>query len=681
MRVRRLLAAICPAAGLFVAVALGLGSAGALAQQSPTGDATVGIRSDDKGQIIHRAPAIAMHGTPKYPPGFRHFDYVNPNAPKGGELRLGDDGTFDSFNPYAVKGNPAPGAVAESLLTSSADEPFTEYGLIAESIEWPDDRSWVAFTLRPEARWHDGQTITVEDVIFSLDILKTKGRPFYRFYYASIVKAEKTGPRTVRFSFSEQNNRELPLIAGQIPILPKHYWEGRDFDRATLEPPLISGPYKIGSFEAGRFVVLERVVDYWGKDLAVNVGQNNFDRIRYDYYLDETVLRQALKAGQIDYRLENQAKAWALDYDVPAVREGWLKKEALPHKRGTGMQAFIMNTRRPPFDNRKLREALNYALDFEWTNRNLFFGLYARTTSFFSNSELASSGLPEGEELTSLERFRDRLPPEVFARPYTVPTTDGTGSPRDNLERAFKLLDEAGYEVRDMRLVNKRTGQPLRFEFLLVSPAFERIVLPFKRNLARLGVEMDVRLVDQSQYINRIRGYDFDMIVSGWGQSSSPGNEQREFWSAAAAKQPGSRNYMGIQDPVIDALIEDVVSAPDRESLVARTRALDRVLLWGHFVIPTWHSRTDRVLFWDRFSKPDVVADRGTEVSYWWYDPAKAAALEARQPVQSTGSGPRGSDMPNVGTIVLIVAGLGLLGWFAWRRTFKTGPSSGGSAG
>ncbi len=674
MRVRRLLYAISPIAALIVTAILGLGAAGALAQQAPAGDATIGIRGDDTGQLIHRAPAIAMHGSPKYPPGFKHFDYVNPNAPKGGDLRLGDDGTFDNFNPYTVKGVPAPGGSAETLLTSSADEPFTEYGLIAESMEWPEDRSWVAFTLRPEARWHDGQPITVDDVIFSLNILKTKGRPFYRFYYASIVKVEKTGPRTVRFTFSERNNRELPLIAGQIPILPKHYWESREFDRTTLEPPLISGPYKIASFEAGRFVVLERIADYWGKDLAVNVGQNNFDRIRYDYYLDETVIRQALKAGQIDFRAENQAKAWALDYDVPVVREGWLKKEALPHKRGTGMQAFAMNTRRAPFDNRKLREALAYAFDFDWTNRNLFFGTYARTTSYFSNSELASSGLPAGEELALLERFRDRLPPEVFTQPYVVPTTDGTGWPRANLQRAFQLLDEAGYAVRDMRLVNKQTGQPLRFEILLVSPTFERIVLPFKRNLARLGIDVGIRLVDQSQYINRIRAYDFDVMIGGWGQSESPGNEQREYWSTAAATQPGSRNYIGVQDPVVDALIEEVVTAPDRESLVTRTRALDRVLLWGHYVIPNWHSRTDRVLYWDKFAKPDVVPDRGTDTSFWWYDPAKAAALQARLP--TGGADAARADGPDIRTIVAVVIGLGLLAWFAWRRAFGSKPGT-----
>src|SRR5690606_11659224 len=404
-----------------------------------------------RGEPAH---AIAMHGEPKYGPDFTHFDYVNPDAPKGGELRLGAEGTFDSFNPYIPRGTPAAGAAVaiESLMTSSADEPFTEYGLIADSIETPPDRSWVIFTLRPEARWHDGEPITADDVIFSLETLKTKGHPFYRFYYQSIVEAEKLGERKVRFTFAEGDNRELPLIAGQLPILPKHYWESRDFARTTLEPPLGSGPYRVADFEPGRFVTLERVEDYWGKDLPVNRGQNNFDIIRTDYYRDATVIREALKAGAIDYRLENQAKAWALDYDTPAVASGALKKTEFEHERPTGMQAFVMNSRRPIFSDERVRQALAYAFDFEWTNRTLFFGLYARTKSYFSNSELAAEGLPGPRELELLEPYRDRLPPEIFTKVYEPPSTDGTGWPRENLRRAFALLEEAGWVVRDMRL-------------------------------------------------------------------------------------------------------------------------------------------------------------------------------------------------------------------------------------
>ncbi len=554
---------------------------------------------------------------------------MNPDAPVGGTLRLGAVGTFDSFNPYTIRGNPAAGVGAESLMTASADEPFTRYGLIAETIEWPDDRSWVTFTLRPEARWHDGQPITVDDVIFSLETLKTKGQPFFRFYYGTLDHAEEVGPRSVKFVFKEAGNRELPLIAGEMPILPKHWWEGRDFERSTLEPPLSSGPYRIARFEAGRYVLAERVADYWGKDLPVNVGQNNFEQMRWDYFRDETVLRQALKAGVLDFRIENQAKAWALDYDIPAVRNGWLKKVEFPHERPAGMQAFVFNTRRPMFADRRVREALNYAFDFEWTNRVLFFDQYKRSHSYFSNSEMGSSGLPEGQELDILEPFRAQVPAEVFTKPFTVPTTDGSGWPRDNLLKALRLLNEAGWVVRDMRLVNEKTGEPMRFEILIVSPTFERIMLPLVHNLSRLGIDARIRLVDESQYINRLRSFDFDMAMLVWGQSDSPGNEQRDFWGSAAADQPGSRNYIGISNPVVDQLIEGIISAPDRESLIAHTQALDRVLLWGFYVIPGWYLNKDRVLYWDKFSYPEVSPAQGVQVDTWWYDAAKAARLAA----------------------------------------------------
>ncbi|MDP6786314.1 MAG: extracellular solute-binding protein [Rhodospirillales bacterium] len=630
----------------------------------------VGAPDAEAQQRTTVAHAIAMHGQPKYGPDFKHFDYVDPKAPKGGRVRLGVRGTFDTFNRFIPKGVAGAGDATETLLTSSADEPFTEYGLIAESIEWPEDRSWVIFTLRPEARWHDGKAITVEDVIFSLDILKTKGRPFFRFYYASIKKAEKVGPRKVKFTFAEAGNRELPLIAGQIPILPKHYWEkdGRDFTKTTLEPPLGSGPYRVADFEAGRYVVVERVKDYWGAHLPVKRGRSNFDTIRYEYYFDETVLRQALKADKLDYREENQAKAWALDYDTPAVRDGRLKLEKIGHKKPTGMQAFIMNTRRQVFKNRKLRRALAYAFDFEWSNRNLFFSQYTRTESYFSNSELAATDLPQGEELKVLERYRGRVPDEVFTQVYRAPKTDGSGWPRDNLSRAFALLAEAGWVVRDMKMVNAETGQQLKFEILLYSTAFERIVLPFKRNLTRLGIDARVRLVDTSQYINRLREFDFDMIVASWGQSESPGNEQRSFWSSEAAAAPGARNLIGIKDPVVDALIELVISAPSRQSLVNRTRALDRVLLWGHYVIPNWHVRVDRVASWNKFSRPAITPRHGNSLDYWWLDAAKDAALKARQVVQSTDEEAAGGDAPGAGTAIAVFLGLMVVGFVVVRR-------------
>ncbi|WP_081816651.1 extracellular solute-binding protein [Fodinicurvata fenggangensis] len=594
-----------------------LGSSPALAEEGP---------EDEAPRPRH---GIAMHGEPKYPADFTHFDYVNPDAPKRGAVRLAARGTYDSFNPFVVRGVAASGAsyLNETLMVSSADEPFSMYGLVAESISVPDDRSWVEFTLREEARWHDGEPISVEDVIFSLNLLREEGHPIYRQYYADVTAAEKTGPRKVRFTFSEGENLELPLIIGQLPILPKHYWEERDFTRSDLEPPLGSGPYRVADFEPGRHVTYERVEDYWGKDLPVNTGRYNFDRIRYDYYRDETVIRQAVKAGEVDFRQENQAKAWALDYDTPAVEQGRLVMEEIPHERPTGMQGFVMNTRRPVFSDPKVRRAMAYAFDFEWSNRNLFFGLYDRTESYFSNSELASSGLPEGRELELLEPYREELPEEVFEEAYFAPSTDGSGWPRQNLKKAFELLEEAGWVVRDMKLVHEDTGEQMTFQIMIYDTAFERVVLPYVRNLRRLGIEPTVRLVDTSQFVNRLRDFNFDMTISSWGQSDSPGNEQRNYWSSSAAEMPGSRNLAGIQDPVVDELINEVIRAGSREELVAATRALDRVLLWGHYVVPHWHSRVDRLVYWNKFGHPEDPPLHGFEFDNWWIDEDRARRL------------------------------------------------------
>ncbi len=580
--------------------------------------------------VIVRAHAIAMHGAPKYDADFTHFDYANPEAPKGGTLRLAADGSFDSFNPFNSKGDAANPGVYETLMMSSEDEPFTEYGLLAESIEYPADRSWVVFHLRPEARWHDGKPVTADDVIYSFDILRKDGAPFYRYYYGSVAGVEKLGSRSVKFTFGNNANQELPLILGQLPILPKHWWEGRDFAATHLDPPLGSGPYKVGSFEPGRFVERVRVDDYWGKDIAVNRGMSNFDRIRVDYYRDRIAIREAVKGGGVDFFIENQAKAWAVDWDVPAVRSGQLVKALVPQKTPQGMQAFVMNSRHAKFQDRRVREALGLAFDFEWTNRNLFFGQYTRSYSYFSNSDLAANGPAAGEERALLACLSARLPPSVLAVPPAPSATDGSGWPRANLRRAFELLAEAGWVVRDLKLVNPETGEPFRFEIMLVSPAFERIVLPFKRNLERLGMDVSVRLVDQSQYINRLRQFDFDVIIAGWGQSESPGNEQRDYWGSAAAARAGSRNYIGIFNPAIDALIELLIQAPDRESLVARTRALDRALLAGQWVVPNWHLAAERVVYWDKFGRPDVTPYKGVSIDAWWYDPAKASMVERR---------------------------------------------------
>jgi microcin C transport system substrate-binding protein len=623
-------------------------------------------------QPVH---GIAIHGEPKYEADFTHFDYLNPYAPKGGSIRLAAQGTFDSFHPFIAKGNSGPSSDIETLLTSSADEPFTAYGLIAESLEVPEDRSWAIFNLRPEARWHDGEPITADDVIWSFNTLTTKGHPSYRFFYKSVESAQKLGPRRVKFTFNERNNRELPLIVGDLPILPKHYWETRDFERTTLEPPLGSGPYRVADFEPGRRVVLERVKDYWGKDLPVNKGKYNFDRVRFDYFRDVTVIREALKSGSIDFRIENQAKSWALAYlpdNVPAIRKSWLNKEAIGHQRPTGMQGFVFNTRRAVFEDARVREALAQAFDFEWTNKSLFFGQYTRSESYFSNSELASTGLPSGDELEILEKFRGRIPDAVFTRPYRAPATDGSGWPRENLRKAFALLADAGWVVRDKKLVNEKTGEQMRFEILLVSKEFERIVLPFVRNLRRLGVDASVRLVDSSQYINRLRSFDFDLIVSVTPQGESPGNEQRNYWTSAAADSPAARNLAGIKDPVVDELVDLVITAPTRESLVARTRALDRVLLHGHYVIPNWHLRSDRTLYWDKFSRPAVTPRRGTSTDYWWFDAEKAARLERSRRDQPPVTQTQTSDSPGAGITILATVGLLTLGYFvfryAWRR-------------
>ena len=579
---------------------------------------------------VLRGHAISMFDSeiPRYPADFRHFDYVNPDAPKGGSLRLASQGSFDSFHPFIPKGNAVSTGAVETLLITSADEPFTGYGLIAEQVEWPRDRAWVIFHIRPEARWHDGTPITAEDVAWSFETLVSQGNPQYRFYYGAVASVEALDAARVRFTFSESDNRELPLIVGQLPILPKHYWATRDFAATTLDPPLGSGPYQITDFEAGRFTVRQRVENYWGKDLAVRQGLNNFDAIRTVFFRDATPIRLALKAGDIDFRLENQAKAWAEDYNVAVVEKGWLKKDLVPHRMPTGMQAFVMNTRREQFADPRVREALTLAFDFEWTNRNLFNGQYTRTGSYFSNSDLAARGKPQGEELAVLEPFRGKVPDSVFGDAYTPPVTDGSGWLRDNLRRANMLLKDAGWVVKDLRLVNAATGQPFRFEILLVTPAFERIALPYVRNLKRLGIEAKVRLVDENQYINRFRQFDFDMMVWVWGQSETPGNEQYEYWSQAAADSQGSRNLAGVRDPVVDELIGLMLRSESREQLNQRTRALDRVLLWGHYVVPHWHIRADRVLYWDKFGMPKMPVRTGVMTDRWWFDAERAATLE-----------------------------------------------------
>ncbi len=572
---------------------------------------------------------IAMHGDLKYSADFTHFDYADPDAPKGGKVRLSALGSFDSLNSFILKGRTASslGLVFDTLTESSSDEAFSQYGLIAESMEVPEDRSWAIFNLRSEARFHDGSPVTAEDVKFSLETLKSKGHPFYRSYFGSVGQTEVLGKHRIKFSFEGGENREMPLIIGQLPILPRAWWSGKEFDKTTLEFPLGSGPYRVKEIDPGRSITYERVKDYWARDLPVNKGRYNFDEIRIDYYRDATVSLEAFKAGELHFRQENVAKNWATAYDIPAVKNGQMIKEGIPHEQGTGMQAFVFNTRRPMFSDPRVREALGLLFDFEWTNKNLFYGAYTRSNSYFSNTELASSGLPEGEELEILQRYREQLPAELFTRPFTLPVTSGDGNIRSSLRQALRLLKQAGWQLKNKKLVD-RDGQPMAFEILLVQPTFERVVLPYKRNLDKLGIEVSVRTVDTSQYKNRLDQFDFDMAVGNFGQSLSPGNEQRDFWSSEVADQQGSRNLMGIKNPVIDELIELVISAPDRESLVARTRALDRVLLWQHYLIPNWHITKHRIVYWNKFDRPGITPRYALGFYTWWVDADKAAQLK-----------------------------------------------------
>ena len=570
------------------------------------------------------AHGLSMYGDLKYAPGFAHFEYVDPRAPKGGAVTLPAVGTFDSLNPFILRGVPAAGLgqVFDTLMVSSADEAFTEYGLVAETVETPADRSWVAFTLRPQARFHDGRPITVEDVIWTFETLRAHGHPFYRSYYAHVARVEAAGPRRVRFTFKGGTNRELPLIVGQMPVLPKAWWAGRDFAKTTLEPPLGSGPYRVEAVDPGRSITYRRVENYWAAELPVNVGRFNFDAIRYDYYRDGTVALEAFKAGAYHFRRENSAKNWATGYDVPAVRQGRIRKEQIPNEIPTGMQGFAYNTRREVFGDPRVRQALAHAFDFEWTNMHLFYGAYTRTASYFSNSELAARGLPTEAEQEALAPFRERVPAAVFAEAYRPPSTD-PGGLRPNLVRALRLLEDAGWVVRDLRLVHAATGRPLAFEVLIDDPTWERIALPFVKNLERLGVAARIRTVDSAQYEYRLKHFDFDMTVAVFPQSLSPGNEQADYWSREAARTPGSRNLAGVSDPVVDELIAQLIAAPDRPALVARTRALDRVLLHGHYVIPHWHITAFRVGYWDRFGRPATPPKYQLGFDTWWVDPEK----------------------------------------------------------
>ncbi|WP_277278235.1 extracellular solute-binding protein [Thalassospira lucentensis] len=590
---------------------------------------TISVDEEQLAPVTTVSHGISLYGDMKYGPDFRNFDYVNPDAPKGGTLVQGSSVSFDTLNPYTLKGTPASGLglMYDSLMVGSADEPSTHYGLIARSIEYPADRSFAIFHLDPRARFQDGTDITADDVVFSFNILIEKGSPVYRQYYAQVDKVEALDDLTVRFDFKPGNNRELPMIVADLAIMPKHYWEGRDFSKTTFDIPVGSGAYKIQSIEAGRRITYERVKDYWAADLPVNRGSNNYDTIRYDTYRDLDVERQAFFAGEYLVRSEHSSREWNTAYNTPAVQNGKIKKEFLPDNLPNGMQAYVFNTRKPLFSDRRVREALQYAFDFEWLNRAMFYGAYKRNVSYFANSELAATGLPTGEELGILKGFKSKLPPELFTEPPYLPNFDPPNGRREALRHSIKLLQEAGWELRDQQLINSKTGQPFRFELIIRQPGLEKIALVLKARLRQLGVTLDIRLIDTGQWINRIQAYDFDMTTFWWQQSLSPGNEQQIFWSSSAANQPGTRNFAGISDPVIDELIGLVIDANNRETLVQRVRALDRVLQWGFYVIPQYYLGGDRMAYWDVFGRPDTVPLKGTSVMTWWIDPEKSRKL------------------------------------------------------
>ncbi|WP_152044546.1 extracellular solute-binding protein [Aureimonas psammosilenae] len=583
---------------------------------------------------------LSLIGEPKYAAGFERFDYVNAQAPKGGSIRLSETGSFDTLNPILSKGDPGAGIGLpfDTLMKASEDEVSTEYGLLADGVSYPEDYSSVTYRLHPQARWHDGKPVTPEDVVWSFTQLKELN-PSQGFYYRHVASAAQTGEREVTFTFDEKNNRELPNIVGQLIVLPKHWWTGTDangrqrsISETTLEPPLGSGPYKVASVNAGRGIVFERVEDYWGADLPVNVGQNNVDRIEYVYFRDDSVAFEAFKANQFDYWFELRASRWATAYDFPAVRDGFVKKERYenPYRTAGLMIGFVPNLRRPLFQDLRVRQAMNYALDFETMQRTLFYGEYKRPNSFFFNSDLASSGVPEGQELAFLEPLKGKIPDSVFTAPYENPVGGDNTKIRDNLRRAVQLLKEAGWEQKGGRLVNAQTDAPFAFEIILNGDTLGGMVGQYQQSLKRIGIEMTIRPVDPSQYINRIRAREYDMIYTGLAQSLSPGNEQYDYWSSGAADQAASQNYAGIKNTAVDQLITNVVQAKDRDTLVAATKALDRVLLANQYMIPSYVGVDARIALWDRFSHPEKLPEYSIGwPALWWYDEAKAAKIPA----------------------------------------------------
>ncbi|MEL6372849.1 MAG: extracellular solute-binding protein [Pseudomonadota bacterium] len=576
---------------------------------------------------------LSPFGDLKYPAGFKHFDYVNPSAPKGGKLSMiGTAGitTFDSFNAFIREGDAAQGLsfLFDSLMVPAGDEPGSVYGLVARTAEIADDKKAVTFVLRKAARFSDGSKLTAADVVFSFDILKKDGAPVYRNLLRDVVKAEALDDYTVRYTFKGDLVRNLPVTVATLPILSKAYYSKRRFKEVTLEPPLGSGPYKIEKFDQGRFIAYSRRTDYWAKDLPVNVGRFNFNTLRYEYYLNRSAELESLKSGNYDLREEFTSKDWATAYNIRAVRNKQLIRLTLPDKRPGGAQGFFINTRRDKFKDVRVRKALDFAFDFETTNKNLFFSLYKRTQSFFENSDMKASGKPSPAELALLEPFRDKLPPEVFAAPYEPPSTDGSGNNRAQLREAFSLLRQAGFKPGAGGVLRDKKGQPLTIEFLTFSPSFDKIINTYIRNLRRLGIQATIRRVDSAQYQRRVKSFDFDITTRRYVLAMTPGVEMRNYWGSAAADIQGSLNISGVKDPVIDALTNKMIAAKSRKELVTAARAFDRVWRAGHYWVPQWYKAAHNVVYWDKFARPARKPDfaRGI-IDLWWYDEGKADEL------------------------------------------------------
>jgi microcin C transport system substrate-binding protein len=581
-------------------------------------------------QKVTRTWAMAEFGEPLYGPDMRHWPYANPDAPKGGSVVLGAFGGFDSLNTYILRGQwPAGiGFISDGLMTGSGDELSTAYGLIAESAEYPEDKSWIIFNLRPEARWHDGQPITADDFKFAFDTIKEHGRPFLQSFYEDVSGIEVLDPRRLKFTFKTRNSMKPLLTVAQSPPLPRHWWtaNGRDITKTTLEPLLGNGAYRIKAVDPGRSITYERVADYWAADLPVNRGLNNFDQIRYDYYLDDTVLFEAFMAGRIDYRQENRAQRWAQGYDVPAVKDGSLIKRVVPDETPRGTQGYIFNLRRPQFQDVRVREAINLLYDFESVQRTLLFGEYKRVKSWFPNSEFGASGPPTPAELAILEKYKDKVRPEVLTKAYEPPVTDASGNIRNNLREALRLFREAGWELKNNRLVNA-AGDQMRMEVLLVSPTMVRVTEPFVQNARRAGIDASVRVVDTSQYQVRVDDFDYDLLAVGLNFFPPPGAEQRSYFGSAAADVRGSANIPGIKDPVVDGLIEELIGAKDLPTLAATNRALDRVLLWGWYQIPQWYNDESWLVYWNKFGYPEKKARYSIGFpGTWWTAAGKQAS-------------------------------------------------------